>query len=343
MTKYTLFAIIIALCFLLGTGCSNENTEPNTTWKADTTLNSMDSLLLTQVEFPKITNYANFDTSTIKMFHDLATGTDGELYLYEAATEVISTLVDLLETHTTESMDLCLLIDKTGSMQDDLVYLRNGVDKILSVLEQRTDVRVAIGFYGDKNVDGRNWLAYKNFSTNFPELKRYFQKSHYAGGGDYPESITDAVQKMIQRLDWQSNTKRAILILGDAPSLLPPKAKYSVEQVIALAQESDIVFNYYPVVVGFAGAHVGPVQTSLITGLYPVPVQQELTVLLDNPTFETYQISIYNQSAQLVQRQSSQQTKIQFDLSAANTGLYIIEVLKPDGSQIDRQKFLVQR
>jgi hypothetical protein len=341
--------IIIQLFFLFSllafNSCSSEinvnGSEENNYPFVNSPLSKIDSLILTRTELPEITNYANFDSTTITMFHTLAQETNGKLYMYENVIEINSTIVEIIENHGADDIDLCFLIDKTGSMVDDIAVLQSGTNLIFDAIKKYKNINVAVGYYGDKNTDKRNWLELSDFSKDFDKIEREFKKVKYSGGGDYPESVTDAAFTAVEKLNWSSSVKRVLLILGDAPSLLPPKAEYNIKDLVTQANDKDIIFNYYPVVVGIQGSIPGPKKMDIIANLYPVPAKDILNVVFENE--DELKVEIFDMEANMVKEFETNNQKVQINLSDLEDGTYILRVRKNNGSIVDSQKFIVQK
>ena len=298
----------------------------------------MDSLLLSDVSVPEILNMEYFDSATVQVFKTIADDTGGELYFAPNATKVIETIVEILKNQGSDNSDICFLVDKTGSMSDDNQMINQSMDTIINTLEKYSNVNVALAFYGDKNVDGRNWFESYDFTTDYEKIRSAWKKYKPSGGGDGPESVTDGAYKVIDELSWSSNTKRIILILGDAPPLESPLATHSIEDIVEQAKSKDIISNYYPVVVGFSWGESGPRKANLIAGLYPNPVMNYTNLLLtDN---QTYAVELFSMSGELKEKLEVNSQKYQFNVENYEPGVYLIRVSKTNGSESDVIRFV---
>lgn len=339
--KTALLILFVALLVFLTSCSSNYESQARNEDYLDSTFTKIDSISLGKAQLPTIINYTNFDSTTISMFHTLADGTDGKLYMYESVSEITSTVTEIIDNHLEDNADLCFLIDKTGSMMDDILTLQSGVNFMFDAIKKYENVNVALAFYGDKNVDGSHWLEYYDFTKEYEKLQKKFNRVKYTGGGDYPESVSDAAAKIIEKLNWSSSSKRALLILGDAPSLLPPKAKNTIEDLVIQANDKEITFNYYPVVVGIQGAIPGPKKEDMIATIYPVPTKDRLNVVFEKA--EDYKVEIFDLGANRKKVMNVDLQKIQIDVSGFENGTYILRVQKTDGSAVDNQKFIIMK
>jgi hypothetical protein len=298
----------------------------------------MDSLLLSDVSMPEILNMEYFDSTTVKVFKTIADGTDGQLYFAPNAMKVIETIVEILENHGSDNSDICFLVDKTGSMMDDNQMINQSMDTIISTLEKYSNTNVALAFYGDKNVDGRNWFESVDFTTDYEKIRSAWKKHRPSGGGDGPESVTDGAYKVIDELSWSSDSKRIILVLGDAPPLEAPLANHSVDDIVKQAKSKGIESNYYPVVVGFAWVETGPRKANLIAGLYPNPVVNYTNLVLTNN--EPYSVEVFSMGGELIEKFETNNQKHQFNTTEYTPGIYLIRVSKTNGSESDVIRFI---
>lgn len=298
----------------------------------------MDSLLLSDVSMPKILNMEYFDSTTVKVFKTIADRTDGQLYFAPNAMKVIETIVEIIENQGSDNSDICFLVDKTGSMSDDNQMINESMDTIINTLAKYSNTNVALAFYGDKNVDGRNWFESVDFTTDYEKIRSAWKKYKPSGGGDGPESVTDGAYKVIEELSWSSNTKRIILILGDAPPLEAPLANHSVDDIINQANSKGIVSNYYPVVVGFAWGETGPRKANLIAGLYPNPVMNYTNLVLTVDGLHS--VEVFSVGGELIEKLDIDTQKHQFNTEEYSPGMYIIRVSKTNGSEIDIIRFI---
>jgi len=342
MMKYIIRTISI---LLIAIGCTpGENGVPE---QADTKdpyayegFVQMDSLFIGDIELPEILNMENFDSTTIKMFQTVANGTGGQLYFAANASRVVEKVVEIINNHGADNADLCFLVDKTGSMSDDIEMMNQSMDTILNAIKKFSNMNVAIAFYGDKNVDGRTWYESYDFTTDYDKIRTIWKKYRVSGGGDAPESVTDGAHNVVANLSWTSTTKRIMLVLGDAPSLEPPLASYSVADIVKQANKNGIVSNYYPVVVGFAWDETGPKQSELIAGLYPNPASAYTNLILKNRG--EYLVELFSQDGTLIESSTVTTLKHQLKLDKLSAGIYLVRVTTPNGSQVDVTRFIKQ-
>lgn len=116
-------------------------------------------------------------------------------------------------------IEISFVVDATGSMGDELEYLKTELLDVVSKIKTdnpNSTIYTSSVFYRDENDD----YVYKiSPFTNNENLTINFIKDQSAGGGgDFPEAVHTALDKAINELQWSSNAKTRILfLLLDAP------------------------------------------------------------------------------------------------------------------------------
>lgn len=113
--------------------------------------------------------------------------------------------------------DLALVVDTTGSMTDELNYLKVELDSILDALRRshpQIDMRVALIAYRD--TDDAYITRTFAFTSDISALRGHLAEQHAGGGGDYPEAVEQAMARAMA-LDWRDDAVRSLLFVADAP------------------------------------------------------------------------------------------------------------------------------
>ena len=116
--------------------------------------------------------------------------------------------------------DVAFIVDATGSMGDEINFLKKDLLDILDRTAQtQSDVtfRTSALFYRDK---GDNYVTkVSDFSTKASTTIEFIKKQNAGGGGDYPEAVHTALETGLQKLSWSEVpcAKLAFMLL-DAPA-----------------------------------------------------------------------------------------------------------------------------
>ncbi len=115
-------------------------------------------------------------------------------------------------------LDLAFVVDATGSMGDELEYLKAELQAIASTVRAefpQVSTRFALVMYRD---DGDDYVVRTfDFTPDLNTFQQRLDAQRAAGGGDYPEAMERAVAA-IHQLTWrEGNTARLTFLVADAP------------------------------------------------------------------------------------------------------------------------------
>lgn len=115
-------------------------------------------------------------------------------------------------------LDLALVIDTTGSMGDELNYLKVEIDHIAAEVHERfpnVDQRFGLILYRDQ---GDEYVTRSfDFTSSLTDFRRTLAEQSARGGGDYPEAMHLALEQTTQ-LSWRGDsTARVVFLVADAP------------------------------------------------------------------------------------------------------------------------------
>ena len=117
--------------------------------------------------------------------------------------------------------DIAFIVDATGSMTDEIDFLKQDLLSILErVLQSQAGVSIRTGavFYRDK---GDDYITRSDDFKQPAQTMDFIRKQVANGGGDLPEAVHSALEKALSDLSWNESarTRMAFLIL-DAPAHL---------------------------------------------------------------------------------------------------------------------------
>lgn len=150
-------------------------------------------------------------------------------------------------------IDLMFTIDATGSMGDEIDYLKSELKNIITRLDKSIDdKRVALTFYRDF---GDAYVVKDfDFNSNIDTVKDILSRQGAGGGGDYEEAVEQALKVSMSK-KWNTNAKAKLLfLLLDAPPHFTKENVAIIKEQIKLAQEKGI--KIIPIVASGADKNV---------------------------------------------------------------------------------------
>lgn len=114
-------------------------------------------------------------------------------------------------------LDLALVVDVTGSMSDELRFLKAELTAIVDAVNARhldLDIRVGFTFYRD---EGDEFVT-RTFPLggDMRQAKASIADQSANGGGDYEEAMQDALIRAANQ-DWREDAVKSLLLVADAP------------------------------------------------------------------------------------------------------------------------------
>ena len=138
---------------------------------------------------------------------------------YQYSLENTSLIYELDSTDNKKDIiEIMFVIDTTGSMGDEIRYLKAEIDYVISEVQDLhpdTTIKLALLFYRD--LSDAYVTRYFDFTTNIEVQKQNLSKQSAAGGGDFPEAVDIALDEAVAK-NWSTdNTTKLIFHVLDAP------------------------------------------------------------------------------------------------------------------------------
>lgn len=133
-------------------------------------------------------------------------------------------------------LDLMFVVDTTGSMGDELEYLKvelkNVVERVKNENHNNINIRVSSNYYRDH---GDEYVVRSfPFTNNIDEVMKQINNQSANGGGDFEEAVEEALDDALNKHTWSEKAKARLLFLVlDAP---PHNTKEIVEKLHKLIQ-----------------------------------------------------------------------------------------------------------
>lgn len=150
--------------------------------------------------------------------------------------------LNISEPSQPKKIDVAFMVDATGSMGDEMEYLKvELVDIINQVKGKNASAIINTGavFYRD---EGDDYVTRKSdFSTDLKRTVDFIKNQRADGGGDYPEAVHTALNVTLKDLQWSSNaTSRIAFLVLDAPPHYEPQIVSDIHKSVVLASLKGI-------------------------------------------------------------------------------------------------------
>lgn len=143
------------------------------------------------------------------------------LWAWDATEPVINEYAVASSASLGNTVDIAFIVDATGSMGDEIAFLKSDLKSILEkVGAMETDRTIFTGTVFYRDSDGDEYLTkFSPFTTNISSTMGFIGEQYADGGGDTPEAVHSALEAALSDLQWHKSaySKMAFLIL-DAPA-----------------------------------------------------------------------------------------------------------------------------
>ena len=157
----------------------------------------------------------------------------GDNYI-QMMTEIARSLTD---TATVQEVDLVFIIDKTGSMEDNVRGIRAYIDLFFEHFA-RAGHDAAFGLVTFADVTEKKPKV-QGVTTDHGKFKNWLYKIKFEGGGDLAESGLDALMAALHRIKFRRNTQRFFVLASDGTfhdADYDGRSEYSQDGVIETLQ-----------------------------------------------------------------------------------------------------------
>ena len=179
--------------------------------------------------------------------------TGGSSGMINACTAVVNalqtrdhTVKEVVSKSGTAGLDLCFVVDTTGSMGDDIGNAKEHMSEILNQLSEKTeDYRVALIDYRDyasRTHDGNDYPCRLQlaFTSDPDAITEAINALDLGYGGDEEETVYSGLMEAV-RQEWRPDAKKVIIVLGDAAPLDPePETGYTYDDVLTALITAEI-------------------------------------------------------------------------------------------------------
>lgn len=116
-----------------------------------------------------------------------------------------------------KSLDLMIMCDTTGSMGDELEYLKAELEDVVTRIRKdnaNIPTRISVNFYRD---EGDEYVVREfPFTTDLDAAVMSISQQSAQGGGDTPEAVHTALKSAVSH-DWDENSVKVMFLVLDAP------------------------------------------------------------------------------------------------------------------------------
>jgi Mg-chelatase subunit ChlD len=146
------------------------------------------------------------------------------------------------QPEVSNAVDLMFVVDTTGSMQDEIDFLREELKDVVTRARRgagQLDVEVSVVFYRDRHDD--YVVKPYPFTKDIDAVVSRIAREKAEGGGDYPEAVEQALTHAVRGEEWRRSARtRLLFLVGDAPPRNEPHILDELHEATLEAAELGI-------------------------------------------------------------------------------------------------------
>jgi hypothetical protein len=117
-------------------------------------------------------------------------------------------------------VDICFLMDCTGSMGSWIESVKNNIKNVSDELDKQyrgCDLKFAFVRYTDYDRPESTRTTWIDFTKSLPQFHGFVNPIRADGGGDGPEDIMGGLKVACSRLSWRSKAAKVLIHIADCP------------------------------------------------------------------------------------------------------------------------------
>ncbi len=143
-------------------------------------------------------------------------------------------------------VEVGFVLDTTGSMGPLIEAAKRKIWSIATaIVDANPDAEIRMGLVAYRDIGDEYVTKTYPLTTDIQDLYANLLELRARGGGDWPESVNEALHIAVTKLDWTQGSEicRIMFLVGDAPPHMDYAQDVKYPEVLDMARERDIVVN----------------------------------------------------------------------------------------------------
>src|SRR6266446_1163245 len=144
------------------------------------------------------------------------------------------------------AVEVAFVLDTTGSMGGLIEGAKRKIWSIATaIVDSNPDADIRMGLVAYRDIGDDYVTRTFDLTTDIQDLYANLLELKAHGGGDWPESVNEALDVAVNRLHWTptGDTRRIVFLVGDAPPHMDYAQDTKYPTTLAVARQKDIIVN----------------------------------------------------------------------------------------------------
>ena len=143
-------------------------------------------------------------------------------------------------------VEVAFVLDTTGSMGGLIEGAKRKIWSIATaIVDSNPDADIRMGLVAYRDIGDDYVTRTFDLTTDIQDLYANLLELRAHGGGDWPESVNEALDVAVNKLRWTptGDTRRIVFLVGDAPPHMDYAQDTKYPTTLAVARQKDIIVN----------------------------------------------------------------------------------------------------
>jgi hypothetical protein len=144
------------------------------------------------------------------------------------------------------AVEVAFVLDTTGSMGGLIEGAKRKIWSIATaIVDSNPDADIRMGLVAYRDIGDDYVTRTFDLTTDIQDLYAKLLELKARGGGDWPESVNEALDVAVNKLRWTegSDTRRIVFLVGDAPPHMDYAQDVKYPTTLAVAKQKGIIVN----------------------------------------------------------------------------------------------------
>jgi len=144
------------------------------------------------------------------------------------------------------TVEVAFVLDTTGSMGGLIEGAKRKIWSIATaIVDSNPDADIRMGLVAYRDIGDDYVVRTFDLTTDIQDLYANLLEVKARGGGDWPESVNEALDVAVNKLRWtlSGDTRRIVFLVGDAPPHMDYAQDTKYPTTLAVAKQKDIIVN----------------------------------------------------------------------------------------------------
>src|SRR5450432_4568091 len=144
------------------------------------------------------------------------------------------------------AVEVAFVLDTTGSMGGLIEGAKRKIWSIATaIVDCNPDAEIRMGLVAYRDIGDDYVTRTFDLTTDIQDLYGNLLELKAHGGGDWPESVNEALDVAVNRLHWTptGDTRRIVFLVGDAPPHMDYAQDNKYPVTLSVAKQKDIIVN----------------------------------------------------------------------------------------------------